>query len=264
VTALEDFGIGLRGGYYDLVGALKDVGQNHLLQMAALTTMDKPDDYTNPAITQKRIDLIQSLIPDPERIVFGQYRGYLSEKNVRPDSKTDTFFAFRTFSKIDRLKDVPIYVRAGKFLARTATEVSVVFKNNPGNLISPTQKNDSPNVLIYRIAPNEGIVLRFLTKIPGPDLKLENEYMQFCYRNMGKMLPDPYLRLLLDALRGDQTFFIDAPEVEAQWRFTDQLSIKNTNPEIYEPGSWGPGGADKLIESDGRKWLEPSVSFCAL
>jgi glucose-6-phosphate 1-dehydrogenase len=264
VTAAEDFGIGLRGGYYDSVGALKDVGQNHILQMIALTTMNTPTEFTNQAVTNRRIELISELVPDPGKIIFGQYQEYLEEKDVKPRSQTDTFFAFRTTINSKRFKGVPIYVRAGKKMTQTVTEVSIIFKNPKTRLFGYLAGGSDPNVLIYRIQPNEGIVLKFLTKEPGTQLKLQNEYMQYCYRQTGKILPDPYLRLLYDALKGDQTFFIDAPEVEAQWKFIDPLFKTRGNPDIYKTGSWGPESANKLIEADRRKWLEPSVAFCAL
>lgn len=263
VTMAENFGIGDRSGFYDTVGALKDVGQNHLLQMIALTTMSAPSEFTNPAITASRVQLIENLVPEPDKVVFGQYQGYLQEKDVQPNSSTETFFAFRTHIKEDKLKDVPIYVRAGKNLQQNVAEVSVVFKVNDQRLFRHLNGGLDSNVLIYRIQPNEGIVLKILSKTPGPELKLQDDYMQFCYRQNGQSLPDPYLKLLLDALHGDQTFFIDAPEVEAQWKFTDSLVKKRCRPEIYPTGTWGPKSADKLIEADGRHWLIPSPIFCS-
>lgn len=264
ITAAEEFGVGQRGGYYDSVGCLKDVGQNHLLQMLALSAMDAPQDFTNPSITQKRIGLISSLVPDPKKIVFGQYNSYLQEPNIPAQSPADTYFALKTTINSDRFKNVPIYIRAGKKLARTVTEVAIVFKNRSGRLFSHNYGGQEPNILIYRIQPNEGIVLRILTKAPGFDIKLEETYMQFCYRHLKSDLPDPYLRLIEDVLRGDQTFFNDAPEVEAQWRFTDPLIASRTTPQIYEPGSWGPADADALMAADGRSWIEPSIAFCTL
>jgi glucose-6-phosphate 1-dehydrogenase len=144
----------------------------------------------------------------------------------------------------DRFRGAPIYVRGGKFLARTATEVAIIFK-------------DSPNVLIYRIQPNEGIVLKIMTKKPGHTLELEESYMQFCYPH-DVDLPDAYEKLIIDALRGDQTYFNDANEVDAQWAFTDPLiaAKHGMTPTIYAKGSWGP--------KDDINWLEPSTAFCAI
>ncbi len=265
VTASEDFGIGERGGYYDSVGALKDVGQNHILQMIALATMDAPTAFTNQEITSKRTELLRELIPETDKLVFGQYEGYLQEKGVASNSDRDTFFALRTQIKNKRFAGVPIYVRAGKMMARTVTEIAIVFKDQTKGLLQHlSQDQDHRNILIYRIQPNEGIVLRFLSKKPGFDLQLQDEYLQYCYKHSAADLPDPYLRLLIDALRGDQTFFVDAAEVEAQWQFIDPLIAARQHLHPYTAGSWGPIAAQKLIEADGRKWIEPSVSFCSL
>ena len=264
ITSSEDFGIGLRGGYYDQVGSLKDVGQNHLLQMLAFATMDAPSEFSNEAVTTQRIKILQSLTPLPKEIVFGQYLGYKKEKNVNPKSLADTFFALKTYINNERFRGVPIYIRAGKKLKQTVTEISIVFKNPVNRLLKNLEYGGEPNVLIYRIQPNEGIVLKILTKVPGYQTKLEPEYMQFCYRvdPHAHYIPDPYEHLLIDTMRGDQTFFNDAAEVEAQWAFIDPLAAARGKPVIYKPGSWGPKEADKLLQADGRQWLEPSMDFC--
>ena len=266
ITASEDFGIGKRGGYYDLVGALKDVGQNHQLQMLAFATMDAPKEFTNKAVSMERLKILKKLIPDPKKIVFGQYEGYRNEANVDRDSNTDTFYALKTYINNERFKGVPIYIRAGKKLEKYVTEISIIFKNPVNRLFKNTDSGDQPNVLVYRIQPNEGIVLKILSKEPGHSLKLKPEYMQYCYRvdPHNHYIPDPYERLLTDSIRGDQTFFNDAEEVEAQWAFTDPLSSVRGEPIIYKAGSWGPKEADELIEADGRAWLEPSMEFCRI
>lgn len=268
ITASEDFGIGKRGGYYEQVGALKDVGQNHQLQMLAFTTMDAPVQFSNKAVTAERIKILQKLVPLPDKVVFGQYEGYAKEENVDSSSKVDTFYALKTYINNERFKDVPIYIRAGKKLNQTVTEISIVFKNHISRLFKGSAGGDGPNVLIYRIAPNEGIVLKISTKTPGHKVELESEYMQFCYRldPHRHYIPDPYERLLIDTIRGDQTFFNAAEEVEAQWAFIDSYSAKASQgkPLIYAPGSWGPKAADELIEEDGRAWLEPSMEFCRI
>lgn len=253
ITASEDFGIGKRGGYYDLVGALKDVGQNHQLQMIAFATMEEPKEFTSKYVSKERIKILNKLVSLPGKVVFGQYEGYTKEENLDPNSNTDTFYAFKTFIDNERFKNVPVYVRAGKKMAKTATEISIVFKNKQ-------------NVLIYRIAPNEGIVFKILTKKPGYKIDLESEYLQYCYKSVpgAHYLPDPYERLISDSIRGDRTFFNTAEEVEAQWKFTDPLSKTRKKPIIYKQGSWGPKEADKLLEENGRKWLEPSMDFCRI
>lgn len=266
ITASEDFGIGKRGGYYDQVGALKDVGQNHQLQMLAFATMDAPTEFTSKAVSRERIKIIKNLKPQTNKIVFGQYEGYRKEENVALGSNTDTFYALKTFINNDRFKNVPIYIRAGKKLNRTVTEISIVFKNPANGIFGKLDSGDEPNVLIYRIAPNEGIVLKILTKIPGYEAKLQPEYMQYCYRidPRSHYIPDPYERLIVDAIRGDHTFFNDAEEVEAQWAFIDPLSNIRGKPFIYKAGSWGPQEANDLIEKDNRAWLEPSMDFCRI
>lgn len=265
ITATEDFGIGARGGFYDIVGSLKDVGQNHQMQMLAFATMDAPSEFSNEAVTSERIKILKSLVPDKKDVVFGQYKGYLKEDNINPDSKTDTFYAFKTEIDNTRFKGVPIYVRAGKMLAETVTEISIVFKTPKNRLYRDLKKGMEPNVLIYRLQPNEGIVIRFLSKKPGK-VELEENFLQYCYRAENPMnahvLPDPYERLILDAIRGDQTFFADSAEIEASWKFVDTLIEARNNPLIYEPGSWGPEAADELIKRDGREWLMPSNAFC--
>lgn len=273
ITASEDFGIGKRGGYYDQVGALKDVGQNHQLQMLSFATMDAPAKFSSEEVARERIKILKSLQPDPDKIVFGQYEGYQKEENVTLNSTTDTFYALKTFINNDRFRDMPVYIRAGKKLNQTVTEISLVFKNPVARPFKHLECGDEPNVLIYRIQPNEGIVLKILTKIPGYENKLQPEYMQYCYRidlpgrqagPHNHYIPDPYERLLVDAIRGDHTFFNDAEEVEAQWAFVDRLISSRKKTHIYKPGSWGPKEADKLMETDGRCWLEPSMAFCRI
>lgn len=264
ITASEAFGIGKRGGYYDAVGALKDVGQNHQLQMLAFATMDAPKEFTSEGITRERIKILKNLVPLPDKTIFGQYDGYKKEENVNPCSETSTFYALKTYISTDRFRNVPVYIRSGKKLAQTATEISIVFKNPVSKLFKG--QSDEPNVLIYRIGPNEGIVFKILTKKPGSKDELESEYMQYCYKSdpYTHYLPDPYERLISDSIRGDQTFFNTAAEVEAQWAFTDPLANDQGKPIIYKPGTWGPKEADELLAKDGRIWLEPSMDFCRI
>ncbi|MFA6007036.1 MAG: glucose-6-phosphate dehydrogenase [Candidatus Shapirobacteria bacterium] len=249
VTAAEDFGVEMRNAYYDSVGALKDMGQSHVLQMIALILMKKPVCFDNKEITAERMSVFNNLVPCPETLVLGQYENYSKEK-----LSTDTFFAFKTELNIKEFKGVPIYVRSGKKLKSTATEISVVFKN---------EADRDPNVLIFRIQPNEGIVLEMAVKKPGLEMKSEKATMQFCYHQLGK-LSEAYEKLLVDAINGEQTYFNDAVEVEAQWKFIDALNAKKSKISIYNPGTWGPKEADELIERDGRKWLEPSLALCRI
>lgn len=262
ITATEDFGIGNRGSYYDQNGALRDVGQNHLLQMLALSIVDPPRSFQTADIMAQRVTAIRALTPLPDSLVIGQYEGYLNEKDVSSTSTRETYFAFKTLATQTRFAGVPIYVRGGKMLARTATEISLVFKPSAARRLSKLSGGNTPNVLIYRIQPSEGIVLKMITKVPGHDFALQESYMQYCYPHTTD-LPDAYERLIVDALKGDQMFFNDAAEVDAQWAFTDALvPALNHPPTRYQPGSWGPYEADKMIERDNRHWLEPSTAFC--
>ncbi len=264
ITAAEEFGIGKRGSYYDPTGALKDVGQNHLIQMIAAATMDAPTEFANSPVTKERIKIIDSLVPIPWSLVRGQYASYRAEEGVPADSRTDTFFAFKTQIKNDRFSGVPIYVRAGKKLSQTVTEVCIIFKTPINRLFKHLRSGAEPNVLIYRIQPNEGIVLRILSKKPSHSFELDSTYMQFCYSlpTENPNLPDAYENLIFDAMRGDATFFNDAPEVEASWKFIDRLSVQKSPPSVYEDGSWGPKKALALLERDGRSWLSPSALVC--
>jgi len=248
ITMTESFGAEARNAYYDNVGALKDVGQNHLLQMLALVMMDEPKEMTNEEITKKRLEVLESLVAEPRSLVLGQYSGYSSEK-----IKTNTYFAFKTSLNRGPMANIPIYVRSGKKLAKSVAEIVVVFKKN----------NGFENRLIYRIQPNEGIIIRFGVKKPGAGMELEEGLMQFCFRSVNDRLASPYEKLINDAIRGDQTFFNDAKEIEAQWRFIDGLK-SGISPIVYEPGSWGPKEADEMIEKDGRSWVEPNEAYCRI
>ncbi len=264
ITATENYGIGRRGVYFDSVGMLKDVGQNHSLQMLTAVTMDAPSEFSNEAVTRERVRILERLVPETDKVVFGQYEGYTSDEFVSPESVQDTFFALRTHIDNERWNGVPIYIRAGKNLKDTFTEISIVFKNPVNRLFKHLDAGNEPNILTFRIQPNEGIVLRFLSKEPGHDLKLERQSMQFCYKRRGGDLPDAYERLIADVISGDQTFFNEAVEVEHQWAFTDVLSAVRRAPTPYEKHTWGPLEALELLKADGRDWLEPSLDVCPI
>jgi len=249
ITAAESFGAELRNAYYDSVGALRDVGQNHVLQMLAFTVMDRPARFDNEGITSKRMDVFENLVAKPNSLVLGQYENYSSKK-----IDVETFFAFKTRLRRGKFCGVPIYIRGGKKLAKTVAEISVVFNK---------KDNEQANVLIFRIQPNEGIVFEMAVKKPGLDIKCEKGTMQFCYRQIGK-LNNPYARLLMDAILGEQTYFNDAEEIEAEWKFIDALKSMKTKIFPYSAGTWGPKKADELMKKDGREWLEPSDELCRI
>ncbi|MCL5970531.1 MAG: glucose-6-phosphate dehydrogenase [Patescibacteria group bacterium] len=265
ITAAENFGILKRGKFYDTTGALKDVGQNHLLQMLTIATMEKPKDNSEAAIHASRIKLIKSLKVKPSDLVLGQYTagevnggkaaGYRDELFVDKKSQTDTFFAFKTYINNPRFRGVPVYIRSGKQMEQWLTEINYVFKS----------EHLGDNVVTIRIQPNEGIAVKLLTKKPGHEIALEPTYMQFCYKHFfANQTFDAYEKLLQDVFAGNHTFFNTAKEVETLWKFIDPLS--NNHPKItyYKSGSWGPKEAFDLIEKDGRKWLEPYHAFCQI
>ena len=257
ITASEDFGIGERGRYYDSIGALRDVGQNHLLQMLALSTMDPPRQFSNEAVTAERVKILKVLKPFPDKVVFGQYNGYLYEENIDKNSQTETFFALKTEVRNSRWRGVPIYIRAGKKLVRWVTEIKIVFKVAEDRLFSKFDLGDKPNVLTYRVQPDEGIGLDVLIKRPGHKMLLNSYPMYFSYPASNLEIPDAYERLFYDAFSGDQTFFTDAQEVQEGWRFVDALLEMKRKVSLYQPDSWGPKEADELLEADGNSWIEP-------
>lgn len=253
ITSAETIGIEDRGGYFDATGALKDVGQNHLLQILVAATMEAPKNFTNREVTDERIKILKNLMPDGRKLVLGQYKGYLKEKNVAGNSKTDTFFALKTYLNHKCWQGVPIYIRAGKKLKERRSEISLVFKKPQNRLFGQFESGNSPNVLTYRIQPNEGVGIEILTKHTGK-LALSKDLLNFSYGEKN-ILPDAYENLLYDAILGDPTFFNDAPEVEAAWKFIDALKKEKKKVFVYRSETWGPKEADKLIEMDGRKWI---------
>lgn len=262
ISMLEDFGIKSRGKFYDRTGTVRDVVQNHLLQVLATVTMDRPETLTAKFIRQQRQKLLTSLSCPQEKslsdsVVKGQYLGYLQEKDVAPDSHTETYVALKAYIENKRWKGVPFYLRAGKSLCRQVTEVNIVFKDA---VMKP-----SPNVLTFRIQPDESIVLRFFVTKPGPTDELQPAHLQFHYHQLGEALMDAYERVLLDAFRGNQTLFTMAQGVEAEWKFIDPIldywQEHHIKPYTYAKGSWGPKEADQMIKKDGREWIEPSVDL---
>lgn len=255
ITAAENFNIFKRGKFYDVTGALKDVGQNHILQMLTIATMERPKDDKDSSIHNARIKLIKSLSASVSNLVLGQYQSYRKETFVDPKSQTDTFFAVKVAINNARFRGVPVYIRAGKQMAAWVTEINYVFKSE--------KSNDS--VLTVRLQPNEGVAVRLLTKKPGYEKMLEPTYMQFCYKHFfPNQSFDAYEKLLQDVFAGRHTFFNTAQEVEALWQFIDPLSKKRSKTVFYKDGSWGPKEAVELIEKDGRQWLEPYHAFCQI
>jgi glucose-6-phosphate 1-dehydrogenase len=274
ITMAEDVGIGSRAGFYDEAGAGRDVLQNHLLQLLALTAMEEPFDFSASAIqTEKRKVLDAVSLPDDldAYAVRGQYdagwlggehvQGYLQEQDVTPDSRTETYAAVRLGIENRRWAGVPFYLRTGKRLPRRVTEIAVLFKRAPHLPFAVTDTEElGNNQLVVRVQPDEGITLRFGSKVPATQMEVRDVSMDFSYSDaFTDSSPEAYERLILDVLLGDATLFPRTAEVEASWRMLDPLEAHwaGGRPEHYESGTWGPSGAQRMLERDGRTWRRP-------
>src|SRR6266480_4435777 len=275
ITAAETLGVEGRAGYYEKAGALRDMVQNHLLQLLCLVAMEAPTDLRADSIRDEKVKVVRALrrivgsevaksvvrAQNTEGAINGQpVPGYRQEKNVDPNSMTETFVALRINIDNWRWADVPVYMRVGKRLPKSATEISVHFKKAPAVLFNKETVKIDQNVLVIRIQPDEGISLRMLAKIPGTSLRIEPVKMDFHYgTSFGNPSPEAYERLLLDAMSGDPTLFARRDEVEEAWAFIDTIektwSGKDAPPLTFYPaGSWGPEEADELLACDGRAW----------
>jgi len=274
ITAAETLGVEGRAGYYEGAGALRDMVQNHLLQLLCLVAMEAPTDLSADSIRDEKVKVVGALRRMSEKqvaidVVRGQYAegaingqpvtNYRAEKNVDPKSMTETFVALRLNIDNWRWWDVPIYMRVGKRLPKSGTEISVHFKNAP--LVLFNKESSEQNVLVIRIQPDEGISLRMQAKVPGTSFRIEPVKMDFHYgTSFGKASPEAYERLLLDAMSGDATLFARRDEVEEAWSFIDMIenawAAKTGAPGLffYPAGSWGPEEADELLARDGRAW----------
>ena len=276
ITAAETLGVEGRAGYYEGAGALRDMVQNHLLQLLCLVAMEPPTDLGADSIRDEKVKVVRSLrrITGEDvatNCVRGQYAAgaiegkpvvdYRQEKNVDPKSMTETYVALRLFIDNWRFSDVPIYLRVGKRLPKSGTEISVHFKKAPHVLFNKETTERDENVLVIRIQPDEGISLRMQAKMPGTSFRIEPVKMDFHYgTSFGKASPEAYERLLLDAMSGDATLFARSDEVEEAWAFIDPIedawAAKKDAPDLffYPAGSWGPEEADDLLARDGRSW----------
>jgi len=265
ITLAEQEGVRTRGKLFDGVGELRDMGQNHLLQMLATVAMEQPKSFSKEGVREARANAIKALrCPKPSEVkdlvVRGQYEGYTKERNVAPDSQTDTFIAAKLFVDTPRFADVPFYIRAGKKMAEEVMEIKVVFKQTCHILFKEFGCPEVGNVLTIRIQPNEGITLRMIAKKPGNTLSLDTVDMRFSYhQSFGHHGADAYEKILLDILAGDQMLFNRSDELESSWNLISTIlkgwEIEKKAVPVYKEGSWGPDDANQLIESDGRKWL---------
>ena len=274
ITASEPLGVEGRAGYYDKSGALRDMVQNHLLQLLCLTAMEPPTGLDADAIRDEKVKVLRSLRPleggeVSKNVIRGQYgagaidgkrvAAYRDEANVDPESMTETFVALQVNVDNWRWAGVPFFVRVGKRLPKGGTEIAVHFKSVPPVLFKATGEAVDDNVLVIRIQPDEGVSLKMSAKMPGSSLRIEPVKMDFHYgTSFGKATPEAYERLLLDAVSGDPTLFARRDEVEEAWKFVDSIrEAWKSNPadlHFYSSGSWGPAEADELTKRHGTTW----------
>ncbi len=275
ITVAEDIGIGTRGHFFEEEGLLRDIVQNHMMQLLSLMAMEPPVSLSASAIRDEKVKVLQSIRPftlsDFEQgVIRGQYGtgfingkevlSYRQEKDVSPHSKIETYVAMRLFIDNWRWAGVPFYLRGGKRLPKRGTEIAIFFKDAPGVLFQQGNQKNDPNVLAIRIQPDEGISLKINCKVPGPSSPIQPVKMDFRYGSyFGKSPPEAYERLIWDCIQGDSTLFARADEVEQSWKiFTPLLQFwENSTPQNfpnYKAGSWGPIEADAMMESDHRSW----------
>jgi len=279
ITVSERQGVGQRGGYYEEAGALRDMVQNHLLQVLSLMAMEPPVSLEAEAIRDEKVKLLKSIrTPSPEeasrQVVRGQYLagkvdgqsqpGYRQEPKVKPDSTVETYMALKLFIDNWRWSGVPFYLRTGKCLPLSVSEVRVQFRPTPHVLFAAQcGPRLDPNALTLRLQPNEGISLRFNGKVPGASVVVQPVRMDFSYNaEFGAYTPEAYERLLLEAMAGDATLFIRRDEVEAAWQIVDGIrkaweGKPLSDRELYRAGTWGPLAADDLLAQNGHAWREP-------
>jgi len=275
ITMAEDIGLAGRAGYYDGIGAARDVIQNHLLQLLALTAMEEPLSFSPEALRGEKIKVLSATKPmEPleETTARGQYTagwqggtkvvGVLEEGGFRPDSTTETFAAITLGVDTRRWAGVPFFLRTGKRLGRRVTEVAVVFKRAPHLPFEETMTEElGQNALVIRVQPDEGVTIRFGSKVPGTAMEVRGVNMDFRYgAAFTESSPEAYERLLLDMLRGEPSLFPVNAEVEQSWAILDPILehwAKQGKPEPYPAGTWGPPSADQMIARTGRTWRRP-------
>ena len=284
INVAEELGVEHRGHYYDKTGALRDMIQNHLIQILCLAAMEAPISFTSEEVRNKKVDVLHAIRAIPHNLVHeyavrGQYaggwqqgehvQGYRHEENVDPDSVTETFAAVKLLIDNWRWQGVPFYLRTGKRLPTRVTEVSIQFKPVPHQTFPAQALLDrQPNRLILALQPEEGILLRFESKLPGPSFHLAPVMMRFFYREAFEGRPaDAYETLLLDIMRGDASLFMRADQVEAAWGVIQPIldvwgEQRATFFPNYQAGSWGPEEAEALIARDNRSWTAPTVLQC--
>ncbi len=274
ISVAESVGVGHRAGFYEKAGVVRDMFQNHIMQLLTLTTMEPPAAYEADAIRAEKVKVLESIRPFPAKqiddwAVRGQYGsgvvggkrvpGYREEANIDPQSTTPTYAALQIAIDNWRWAGVPFYLRSGKRLAKRITEVAIEFKGVPHRFFSKASGEMLPNVLRLHIQPDEGVSLKFGVKVPGSVLQIQSVYMDFPYSKLGAPIAGGYERLLLDVTHGDQTLFIRGDEAEHAWEvLTPVLEAWEKNPPAdfpnYAAGTFGPEAADRFLERDQRRW----------
>lgn len=279
ITSAENLGVGSRGGYYDHSGALRDMLQNHLLQLVGLVAMEPPTVISSDAIRNEVLKVFQAIRPIrgdgiPKQVIRGQYmasrvrgeamKGYREEEGVPGESRTETFVAMKLYIDNWRWGGIPFYIRTGKRLPTRVTEIVIHFRPSPHTLFDERQPGlGHGNQLVIRIQPDEGILLKFGMKVQGAGYKVQDVNMDFHYRDlMNSYIPEAYQRLLLDCMQGDSTLYARGDAVEAAWKFVDPiLQAWQEDPGIplhgYPCGTWGPEVADQMIEGEEPTWRYP-------
>jgi glucose-6-phosphate 1-dehydrogenase len=258
ITMAETFGVEGRGAFYDGVGALRDVVQNHLLQIVALLAMEPPVDASAESLRDERVKLFKQIrTVEPSEVVRGQYRGYNEEKGVAPASDTETFVALRLNIDSWRWAGVPFVIRTGKALAATSTEVLVEFKNPPRLFFAdPSQPSPSPNHMRFRLGKNDGVSIHLQTKTPGDDMFSQPVDLDVNYESVLGHRQEAYERLIDDAIRGDATRFGREDSINEQWRILDDVLHHLQRVQLYTKGTWGPESSSRLLPPD-TTWHEP-------
>lgn len=275
ITVAEDIGIGTRGHFYEEEGLLRDILQNHMMQLLSLVAMEPPVSLSAAAIRDEKVKVLQSIRPlsthdFTQTAIRGQYGqgfingkdviGYRQEKDVNASSSIETYVALRLFIDNWRWAGVPFYLRGGKRLPKRGTEIAIIFKDAPGVLFQQDGKKHDPNILVIRIQPDEGIALKINCKVPGPSSPIQPVKMDFRYGSyFGQSPPEAYERLIWDCIVGDSTLFARADEVAQSWSiFTPLLEYwaSHTPQDFpnYASGTWGPKTSDAMIQADGRSW----------
>lgn len=266
ITVAESLGLGTRAAYYDKAGALRDMVQNHMMQLLTLFAMEVPTAFEADAIRYEKIKVLRSLLPlGAEDVLRGQYRagvvdgaevpGYLEEAGIDASSHTETFVALRLFVNTWRWQGVPFFLCTGKRLKRRVSQIAVRFRDVPVSLFQQTGTHlDTPDLLLITIQPDEGFSLHFDVKVPGAELELRRIPLSYKYKEHFAELPGAYETLLLDVLIGDQTLFVHADEVEASWKFFAAMLESPPAPFPYAAGSWGPDEARRLSIPERELW----------